>query len=336
MIPSRAVASLFGASRAGSFEGNRQIQLPETPVCWVTQKGVDGFGHQLHGTITAMGLHGLDRNIGTAGGGQHFQTAHFQFAAARRQFTFQHLSKSGVAWRESERYMQSIFATFASKYCRSCSKPPKRLKRVHETWMIPTDCGQDPNVVYGLDNAFYGLSHEFCSGTFREALSDRIREISRVFVAGLPPQQLQLGTTVVHMRLGDSGARGHGATARAVPLVHAAVRRGKPVIVETDDAAAVRELLGLTNLTRPAQNLVTVHGKEESVLHALSRMVHADTFVCADSSLSISAALIRAKGNLYIPKEIMDGMHYGPDGYVAGNCSLVLPTASPLLSITKY
>ena len=98
-----------------------------------------------------------------------------------------------------------------------------------------------------------------------------------------------------------------------------------PVIVETDDADAAEALLG-------DGSDVTIHGKSESVLYALSRMVYADTFVGADSSLSISAALMRSGGQLFMPREIVDGLHWGGEekGYVKGNCSFVLPAA------TKY
>ena len=100
------------------------------------------------------------------------------------------------------------------------------------------------------------------------------------------------------------------------------IHRNPATATQTDDADAAKLLLGDTK--------ATIHGKEESVLHALSRMVYADTFLSADSSLSISAALMRPRGNLYMPREIVSGMHFaGKDiGYVKGNCSFILPPAT--------
>lgn len=215
---------LFNQKRAMPAAGGQSIQLPSSPVCWITQRGKDGFGHQLHGMITTMGLHGLDRNMGSSRG---FQASHFRFAAARRKFIFQHKSSNKAMWNEIERYMQSIRSNFAAMHCPECNKPPEQHEFVHEAWQIPQDCGRlDRPIVYGLDNAFYGLSKDDCSGPFREAQADRIRELSNVFVQGLPKSDLEPGTMVVHMRLGDSGERGTGASARAVPLILNAASRG--------------------------------------------------------------------------------------------------------------
>ena len=190
-----------------------------------------------------------------------------------------------------------------------------RLGYVHEAWQIPEDCGcarvsgsrlrRGTVCVFGLDNAFYGLSktipcdgHETEHQLFREAQAARIRELAGVFTAGLPDPGLSPNTTSVHMRMNIPATS--GANHRAIALIQAALQQGRPVVVDTDDAHGAGLLLdGLA-----ASGNLQVRGKEDSLLLVLSRFVHADVFVAARSSLSKAAALIRTKGTTYIPVEV--------------------------------
>eukprot|EP01048_Picozoa_sp_COSAG05_P027649 COSAG05_NODE_8169_length_729_cov_1.236508_1_plen_145_part_10 len=84
--------------------GGPNISRAKLPVCWVTQSGSDGLGHQLHGVITAMALHGLNHPAAAGVGATSIHLSRLQFAAPERQFLFDrdHMGVADPEWRECE------------------------------------------------------------------------------------------------------------------------------------------------------------------------------------------------------------------------------------------
>ena len=234
--------------------GQYLIAQTSASKCWVTQKGRDGFGHQLRGMLTVAALHNSSK---------------YAFDASDRRFTFEHID--GVKASRASMYLRDALADLRQGIP---ATPPLVHKFVHEVWLIPNPC--DPAVIYELDNAFY---HERGQCTTSYNLPKRVKDAFRTH---LPKRQTHNGT-VAHIRLGDSGSRGRAGLQRRIDWLLA--RKG-PVIIHTDDKSFVESQANF------GPN-VHIFGRDTDILDALSDMANARAFLAADSSISMAAAFLR-------------------------------------------
>jgi hypothetical protein len=288
----------------------------------------------------------------------------FSFDASDRPFAFEHLEPRGRTWNDSEAFLRRGLSRFVGDVCPPCSlaaaatnssSVTRHRVDVREFWNIGANCSRQQRAegtVFEIDN-MWKMSADVDCGDVEVPWSRRFREqlsvVGRLLASELPAANDGGGgdlpattTTAVHIRLGDAARRNgwwpSGPLFRALRLVHRyAVRRGLPVVIDTDDAEWVIRMLKCTSggrwgigylppfvATSPlfaalcdrgsVPENVRVHGGEESVLDALRRFVLADRFVGAPSSLSMAAAMMRGGGDssdnekeTYVPREYLRG-----------------------------
>jgi hypothetical protein len=291
------------------------LQVPKT-TCWVTSESPDGFGHQLHGMITVMGLHGVRL--------PEEPTAVFQYDATPHHFRFAHVSSDEAAVLES--FMQKVMGNFKNQRCHEyrCDPDHNQIRDVmgnqyqHVQPILNGTCVNDHT--YVANSAFYSIGQD-------EAILDNIRGLAPLMRDALPDHNLPNGTSlVIHIRLGDSGQRGIEPAKRVQGVVGETVTlngAGKSVthallmnkitsllselqhaydniIIHTDDAQEAKryfhEKFG-----------IKIYGFEFPLLIALNQMINADTLITSASSLSHAAALLRSakdgKEHIFVPHE---------------------------------
>ena len=234
-------------------------RVQSKPVPNIVQHGIDGFGHQLEGTMGAVAMH--------VAGKATYMFNH------RRSYTFAHPNVDATC----ESYMRHAMTRLHEKY------PNDRVltnrKHVHEVWKIPET--PDLAKIYSVDNAFYEPVENMVGA--RALLTD-------VFGSGnphLPAPSYENANTgrnvVVHVRLGDAVRR-----QRELPILFACVKKLR-------DAHPDHQFTVHTNGDVEEQlshDRTTIHDKGVHVLQVLSDFVHADILVISDSSLSIAASWV--------------------------------------------
>jgi hypothetical protein len=277
----------------------------------VTKVGADGFGHQLHGMISVVALHGMEHPLH----GRY----RFSFDATPRPFEFEHIEPRSQFWNESEAFFRGGLLRFAENVCPACFASNVSHVNVYEWKRVPDDCPKK-KAVFGLDNmwSFPRTILGTCKGSLRtegwkKRFRARLSVAGKPFVHGLPQVHLEADTTAVHVRLGDATARtSQSLVDRTLALIHKYARQG-PVVIDSNDAEQAAQMLMCQGVWRDSSRWcfhgempsnIRIFGKEESILNALSRFVHASRFIGARSSLSAAAAMMRDKEmETFMPKE---------------------------------
>lgn len=271
------------------------------PTCWLTQWGVDGFGHQLFGTLTLLSLDGLSL---------HGQGLRYD-ACVNRSEQFEHLRPHEAL--PVRAYLQDALGRACAARRPAPPSLPQRerlSKRVYNTGWHPLPCAID--TLYLLD--------QVCEADPAARLASVRQELQQMFLPALgpPPSHFagppRLGASdairktldaVIHVRGGDAAMRGANPTAREqLPRIVDALERrarhsqhGLRVWLHTDSPKlpAVRELAtaGRVQLCNG-----TLCGA--TVLDALRDMVWADWLVLTESALSWAAAWLNERATLVI------------------------------------
>lgn len=282
----------------------------KNPVCFLTKGGYDdGIGHQLFGTLSVMGAHGVMGDMGHC----------YVYNAAPRNFSFHHLHPNTEAWRESEAIISGLYEDFRSKFSPSgCAtaelvgrSPAVRVPMCRH-W--PTlNLGEIPcheDSTWELDHVWYGYSDFDRDHKLLKTVTPFMRAVIRnatklaVLVAGhLPPQPEDAKPSLaVHMRFGDrKGMLGPVIDGQHEFFKHADLAEYSPMHVFTD---GVKDAEGLLTGTAFADADIFGPGNA-TVIQAMARMVEASVFVGSRSDLSSCAALMRiglGKKHTYMPE----------------------------------
>lgn len=313
------------------------LKLSESPAkaaeaCWITSQSPDGLGHQLHGMITVMSLNGL----------QHPSGSKFKFDCTPRGFKFEHADLERDS-REMANFMQGAMQNFLQHYCLDCIHPGQNITRESlggmkesQAQLLRIKCAKD--ITYVADSAMTDL--RITDGDSEVYIADdkrleNIRAFASEFTGLLPNPELPSGhTTVVHVRLTDSGIRGRNPLGRIKGALQNQLQ-----VREREQSIVARQLdlfkangafqQGLQSLGHNNTNIIIhtdnmteamvkldkfkipstrVYGFDTPALFVLSQMVHADVLITSDSSFSVAAAFLRNQGNggtssIMIPRE---------------------------------
>lgn len=324
--PVRVLTLFFLNAVSGLRIKNDQTSDAET--CWITSYSSGGFGHQLLGMITTMGLHGLPLP-------QNPETI-IQYDALDRKFE---IDTEGQRVKDSElqdveEFLRTANANFHDQRCQKYPCDPmnhQRWEKIGNSIRNIAEGHCESGVTYQTSTAISGFEE---GARENEDVKKNIGELAPLFTDLLPNHSLPNGRSVVmHIRLGDSKGRGSHPGHRAFDPLQ--MEKLRPMESESEEAQfdlqmskakdvldGIEQKLGYDNIIihtddehRVAKRFLKNGGKntkifgvDTPVLLALSQMVNADILVASNSALSIAAAFLRdPKGQkedtTFIPRE---------------------------------
>lgn len=264
------------------------------PACFITKGGHnDGFGHQLFGTLSIMGAHGVL--------GRHGHC--YVFNATSRSFMFQHVQRFDEAWNESETFMTALYVDFRSKIGpRGCATASLIGRAPARTVPMCTDpmhlghvaCHED--ATFEIDNVWFGWSgyalekRKLQAVTpFMRAVVQNATRLAALAADHLPPQATK-ASLAVHMRFQDRAQDLESvAFGQQKLFTGSKLAQSSPVQVFTDNPSDARHILKDTDLA----GAELLGPDRTTVVQAMARMVGAEVFVGSRSDVSSSAALMR-------------------------------------------
>jgi hypothetical protein len=286
--------------RAGIFV----VVLLLTPMvaagrCWITQKGGDGIGHQLHGMLTLMALHDAVLSNGQIIGYD---------ACMRRKKHFKHFNRTDKEWSIAEAYIDRVIS-FACQEIRptpssvitnitripklECTKHANNctMLTIDDALRLPPTCSETTRFAY--DNAwtvdpelYLRPNHQALVGPFLEALK-------------VPPPKHSTNQSlwvVLHVRGTDSGGRPGLKVEKRQLLdvlnkvldIASAEQQSVAVTIHTDDVPMLHQHFDFGKLSVPQ---LDVYGQGDTdVITVLRDFATADVFLAAQSSLSVTGA----------------------------------------------
>jgi len=276
------------------------------PACFITKGGYnDGIGHQLFGTLSVMGMHGVKGDLG------HCHV----YSAAPREFAFHHLKEGGQAWDEALALMTGLYEDFRRKFSSTgCATadliardPAKRVPMCKNRLLL----GEIPcheSSTWELDNMWYGAEHRDAQALqlktvtpFMEAVVRNATQLAALAAGHLPTPERKL-SLAVHMRFGDRAPVLRSVLLGQLALFEdAKLGEFSPKQILTDAESQVVQALDGTAIAD-----ADVSGPGDStVLQAIARMVAADVFIGSRSDVSSCAAMMRiglGKKHTYMPE----------------------------------
>lgn len=265
-------------------------------MCWITQRGIDGIGHQLFGTLTLMSLNNVTLD------NQHIQYD----ACTKRKYTFAHVSNK-TQYNQLENYYKSSLKLFCDK-TPVPSEPKKTVhlpKSIYNVNWMSVPCKK--NILYSIDQVYFenvALLMEKNKKVFEEVFTTNLSYPSHF--------SKKLKNVVVHVRLGDASNRGENY--KINKITHDVIEKIKrieknvKIWVHTDEPQN-------SFFTKTNKNYNVCDGKNcgNTVLDALRDMIYSDVLVISDSSFSRFAAWINKKSKLLIgPKNIFPAYRKNP------------------------
>jgi hypothetical protein len=248
----------------------------------VIQHGTDGFGHQLHGLVSVLALHG---NESYKFDGDFF---------INKNFSFEHVKVKDM--ENLKNYMIAAVKAFMEDHPVELEQQQqyKRVLHVHEVYAIPHD--YDPLVLYTLDNSYY-FDRIPRITDFEESYANNMKNFARYFTTSNPylkPSFLERNSIVIHVRLGDAEfvrTCNHHSKLRSVitKLKQSEKYRDYKIYVHSDG----NNFLGDMD--------VCFKNRSTPVDEVLSDFIHAKVFVCGTSSLSLFAATVGTHELVIIP-----------------------------------
>jgi len=261
----------------------------------IIQNGTDGFGHQLHGLISIMALHGVN---------QYYFDA---IAFTQKVFTFEHISKTESL--ELAEYLTEVAQSFAIFHQMNVKKY-KEIMHAHEVYLIPEKYSSE--VLYSLDNCYY-LDRIPISLREKLQVKDNFSTLNQFFLNKKISSKNSEPTIVIHIRLGDAM---HTPRKNSLLKFKADVINCLPklknkypnhlFIIHTDG-----EIPEIEKVLKQQQSDYQINSKNTPILDVMSDMIYANVFICGNSSLSKACVFLNTAGrDIYVHE---DNKHSLPD-----------------------
>jgi hypothetical protein len=233
----------------------------------ISQHSIDGLGHQLHGLITLMALHGI-RDFYFDG-----------YAYIQKQFSFQHIEGSEVDF--SKNYLISVVSKFANENNQS------QIYKNHiyiGYELFDTNFEKKNDFLYFLDNAYY-LDRLNLSEDEKEKYAKNINTFSKYFINEIPlNKRIKEKSVVMHLRLGDSLKEGRETIVYMLSNLEkilSIVNNKFPdyhIYIHTDEEKYI---------SKYESKNCTIYGKNTKILDVLCDFYNSKILFSTDSSLSI-------------------------------------------------
>lgn len=239
----------------------------------ISQHGTDGFGHQLHGLLSVMACHNLNK--------YYFDSQHF----LTKNFSYDHISKNEALVMTS--YLKEVVHLFSQNV--PDLTPPKNIVHSHEIYRIPQNTSQE--TTHTLDNAYY--FEKYFTKNEQDHIYQMIEKIKPYFNNKyLPPSRLLDNNVVFHVRMGDALRTSRKPEiekqCEKVKLLASILSKKYPechFYIHSD--GNVSDLF--KNI--PEQKK-TFYPKNTPLIQVLSDFIHAHIFVSGCSSLSIVSTFL--------------------------------------------
>ena len=243
----------------------------------IIQHGTDGFGHQLHGLISALALHDVKN---------YYFDAH---AYMSKFFNFDHIT--GAEKQDCIAYFKETARLFAEDKNQT-TKTYRKGIHAHELYKIPSDYCSD--ILYSIDNCYYFDRINFTKDE-RERYMNNIENITCFFKnEKLPKNMLVQNNIVIHIRKGDAMTTGRGSEINNYnqqllllidKLNH--TYENHTYYIHTDGDAK-----DIVNKIKHTNNKYFIFDKTTPILNVISQFIYAKILVCGISGLSRSCSFL--------------------------------------------
>ena len=255
----------------------------------IIQHGTDGMGHQLHGLLSCLALHNIDK--------YYFDGCYF----INKHFAFDHIE--GEVSLNTKKYMTEIVKGFIKIYNQT-TKHYKKQIHSHEIYNIPNT--YDTETIYSLDNCYYFDRIPITPMEHKQYLIN-IQQIKHLFINDkLPNNRLCKNNIVIHLRQGDAmkTARGsmiHNYNQQLQNMMPLLLNKyGNHVFyIHTDGDASF-----LTNILKDKSVEYNIFQKSEPILNVLSDFIHSKVFIAGQSGLSTVCTFLGDHELIIIPDDI--------------------------------
>jgi len=249
----------------------------------IVQDGMDGFGHQLEGLWTCLILHNVD-DI-------YFDARQY----IKKQFSFHHIDSSEQ--EVAREYLTECLVPFIRKYNEK-EMEYKDIVRTHELWEIPLQYEED--VLYSLDNVFY-YKLLFPEEHLKQ-IEENIQERKNYFINDtLPKNRLHEKNIVIHIRMNDAMYRYDcfDSFCKQMNSLVDILKREYPDHVYYIHSDGVP----VDIITHIGDSKCIFFGNNTPVMDVLSDFVHANIFVCGESSLSFVSSYFGEKQLILVSEQ---------------------------------
>lgn len=263
-----------------NFKNNEKIRI--------IQHGKDGCGHQLHGLISAMALHGIDNYYFDA------------YCMLNKKFSYEHLNKQES--KDMEEYVKNILREFI-KYENVKELPYKKVKHVHEIYKIPGKTSNE--IVYSIDNCYYTNKIKLTEENEKKYFNN-LEKISKYFNnSSIPANRLDDKNIVIHFRLGDAMKMRGNSIKKHNENILKLINMFENNLSYHDEYTYYLHTDGdISWFTKELDNKnikYFVYGKKTGIFQVLSDFYNSKIFVSGDSGLSKVATNVGQKKIVIIP-----------------------------------
>ena len=249
---------------------------------YISQKGEDGFGHQLLGMMSILCL--CDEEL--------------KYVPYLHDGKFEHVK--GLEKQQLKNYMIKFYSKLGFNYPINFTEyPPKRIvSRTRNNFNFSATTDLDwPNHTHVFDNAWSqpDIGKKVFNYNFYESLTnDELMETSF---------DINNTNIVIHLRGGDGDTR-HFGTRQNMSILNKIIRKLKEKYqnymfhFHTNNETVSDKVL----CDIPKERYI-VYGKMTKVLFSFSHMINCDVLIVGDSSLSIAASYVN-KGVIVVPSKL--------------------------------
>jgi hypothetical protein len=249
---------------------------------YISQKGEDGFGHQLLGMMSIISLCSGD----------------LKYVPYLHDGKFEHVS--GDEKIELKSYMIKFYQALGFEFPCDYSKfPPKRVvSRNRNNFNFDATNDLDwPNHTHVFDNAWsqQNIGEKVFNYDFYKSLTNEL-----LFKNNF---NMDYTNIVIHLRGGDGDTR-HFGTRQNMSILNKLIRNLNEKYSKcmfnfhtNNDTVSDKLLVDIS-----PDNYV-IYGKNTHVLFSFSQMINSDVLIVGDSSLSIAASYVN-KGVILVPSKL--------------------------------
>jgi hypothetical protein len=246
----------------------------------ISQRGYDGFGHQLHGLFTCLTLHKIKN--------YYFDGVDYM----NKKFVFQHLNSKET--NDCKQYMIETIKLF-NKYNNIQTNKYNKIIHSHEIYNIPIN--YDENILYTLDNVFFFNKVDLNEDERNKHLQNIKITNTFFFNKKLPNNRLDDNNIVIHFRQGDALTTGRGDSIKYyntqilnVLDIFFFKYKNYTYYLHTDGDIKIFE----DKLKQNNQKYI-VYKKNTHILNVLSDLMYSKILICGNSSLSKVCSFINEK-----------------------------------------
>lgn len=253
----------------------------------IIQNGSDGFGHQMHGLISCLALHGVNN--------YYFDGQYF----INKKFSFDHIDKNNS--KDVIDYIKTSVQLFIEINGQGIRKY-NNIIHSHEIYNIPDN--YDINTLYSVDNAYY-FNRIPINKNEKMLHINNIEKYKHCFVnEKLPKNRLDKNNIVIHFRLGDAMVGRFDSINNYNKLL---LELLNILILKYENYKYYLHTDGNINFFTKHLDKKNIDYKlfktSENVLNVLSDFINAQIFICSNSSLSQMSTFLGNHELLIIPDD---------------------------------